>query len=157
MNETNFMAEAVKEAEAGIAAGRGGPFGSVIVKGGKIIGRGHNRVIETNDPTAHGEITAIRDACIKTGGFDLTGAELYTTCYPCPMCLGAILWARIQKVYYCADSPAAAAIGFDDSAFYEKLNNTEFIKGMFVYDSENAGLCAGLFEKYAGMKDRKKY
>ena len=151
------MLEAVKEAEQGITLKHGGPFGAVVVKDGKIIGKGHNKVVGSNDPTAHGEIDAIRDACRNIGSFDLSGAELYTTCYPCPMCLGAILWSRIQKVYYCANSEDAARVGFDDSVFYEKLSDPEYIKDLLVYDKNNAPLCADLFDKYQNDPDKKLY
>lgn len=96
----NFMEEAIKEAENGIGVGDGGPFGCVIVKDNKIVGRGHNLVVSHNDPTAHGEIIAIRNACENLGTFSLSGCQLYTTAEHCPMCLAALLWARIDKVYY---------------------------------------------------------
>ncbi|MBR5897293.1 MAG: nucleoside deaminase, partial [Lachnospiraceae bacterium] len=96
----DYMREALKEAYEGINNRHGGPFGCVIVKDGQIIGQGHNRVLIKHDPTCHGEMEAIRDACEKTGSHDLSGCELYTTAEPCPMCLGAILWANIAKVYY---------------------------------------------------------
>lgn len=101
---------------------KGGPFGSVIVKGGKIIAKGWNEVTSTNDPTAHGEITAIRKACKKLNTFDLSGCEIYTSCEPCPMCLTAIYWARIDKIYYANTQKDAAAIGFDDSFFYDQVS-----------------------------------
>jgi len=157
MKNINYMNEAVKEAEEGIAAKHGGPFGSVIVRNGEIIGRGHNRVIHSNDPTAHGEVEAIRDACRRIQSFDLSGAELYTTCYPCPMCLGAVMWARIQRVYYCCDSFDAAIIGFDDSQFYIDLNDPKFIKQYLVYDESSKELCDGLFKKYHDDKNNKRY
>ena len=96
----SFMKEAVKEAYDGIKNGHGGPFGSVVVKNGEIIGRGHNRVLSEKDPTCHGEIMAIKDACKNLGSHDLTGCDIYTTAAPCPMCKGALLWANISKVYY---------------------------------------------------------
>ena len=96
----DFMKLAVEEAEKGIASNEGGPFGCVIVKNGEVVGKGHNQVVKNNDSTCHGEMMAIRDACRKTGNFDLSGCELYTTGEPCPMCFGAILWANISKVFY---------------------------------------------------------
>jgi tRNA(Arg) A34 adenosine deaminase TadA len=99
----------------------GGPFGAVIVKDGKIIGRGINRVTETNDPTAHAEVTAIRDACKNLDEFRLDGAVIYTSCEPCPMCLGAIYWARIEKIVFAADKNDAAKAGFDDSFIYDEF------------------------------------
>ena len=100
MHQNQYMKEAIEEAYIGIRSKHGGPFGCVIVKDGKIIGRGHNRVLLNKDATCHGEIEAIRDASSNIGSHDLSGAELYTTAAPCPMCKGAILWANIDKVYY---------------------------------------------------------
>lgn len=121
MNHENFMREAIKLAEAGMTAGRGGPFGCVVVRRGQIVGRGHNRVTSTNDPTAHAEVTAIRDACANLETFQLTDCELYTSCEPCPMCLSAIYWARIPTVYYGNTRQDAAAIGFDDDFIYRQV------------------------------------
>ena len=103
----------------------GGPFGACIVKDGKIIGKGNNQVICSNDPTAHAEIVAIRDACKNINSYDLSGCELYTTCYPCPMCISAIIWANIKKVYYGNTSEEAEKIGFRDEAIYDYLKNPE--------------------------------
>jgi guanine deaminase len=112
MNE--FMNEAIKEAYIGIENRHGGPFGSVIVKDGKIVGRGHNEVLKNNDPTCHGEMMAIRDACKNLGTFDLSGCDLYTSAEPCIQCLGAILWANINKVYYGCSVKDTDSIGFRD-------------------------------------------
>lgn len=120
LNE-QFMREAIAEAHAGAMAGHGGPFGSVIVKDGQIIGRGHNHVVATNDPTAHAEIVAIREACRTLGTFDLAGCELYTSCQPCPMCLAAIYWARLDRFYYACTAADAAAIGFSDDEIHREL------------------------------------
>ena len=109
-----YMSEAVKAALKGMSNNEGGPFGCVIVKDGEIIGRGNNKVTSTNDPTAHAEVTAIRDACKNLGSFQLDGCIVYTSCEPCPMCLGAIYWARPDKVYYGSNQEDAANIGFDD-------------------------------------------
>ena len=100
MNHENFMNEAVKAALQGMENNEGGPFGCIVVKDGEIIGRGNNKVTSTNDPTAHAEVTAIRDACKNIGSFQLDGCIIYTSCEPCPMCLGAIYWARPDKVYF---------------------------------------------------------
>lgn len=116
-----FMREAVNSALNGIQNNDGGPFGCVIVKDGKIIGRGNNKVTSTNDPTAHAEVTAIRDACKNLGSFQLEGCEVYTSCEPCPMCLGAIYWARPDKVYYGCNQKDAADIGFDDEFIYKEI------------------------------------
>ncbi len=120
-----YMQEALIEAYKGIENGEGGPFGAVIVRSGQIIGRGHNRVVKNGDPTCHGEMEAIRDACKNTGSFDLTGSVIYTTGEPCPMCLGAILWANISKVYYGCTIADTAKIGFRDERFYEIMNDEE--------------------------------
>lgn len=101
--------------------GAGGPFGVVIVKGNRIVGRGWNKVTSTNDPTAHAEVVAIRAACRALGTFDLSACELYASCEPCPMCLGAIYWARIKKVYFANTVKDAAKIGFDDERFYNEF------------------------------------
>ena len=115
------MREAIKLAEEGMKSGRGGPFGCVIVRQGQIVGRGHNRVTSTNDPTAHAEVVAIRDACANLETFQLTDCELYTSCEPCPMCLSAVYWARIPTVYYGNTRSDAAAIGFDDDFIYQQV------------------------------------
>lgn len=115
------MRRAIELARKGMNQGAGGPFGAVIVKGGTIVGEGWNRVIATSDPTAHGEMTAIRDACSNLRSFSLVGCEIHTTGQPCPMCLGAIHWARIEKIYYGFRIEDAAAIGFDDSEFFRQM------------------------------------
>lgn len=116
-----FLHEAIRLSLEKSQAGEGGPFGAVIVKDGKVVGQGWNRVTSTNDPTAHAEITAIRDACRRLGTFSLAGCEIYTSCEPCPMCLAAIYWARLDRVYYAATRQDAAAVGFDDSRIYDEL------------------------------------
>ena len=116
-----FLHEAIRLSLEKSQAGEGGPFGAVIVKDGKVVGQGWNRVTSTNDPTAHAEITAIRDACQRLGTFSLAGCDIYTSCEPCPMCLAAIYWARLDRVYYAATRQDAAAIGFDDSRIYDEL------------------------------------
>jgi guanine deaminase len=121
MSQKNFMREAIKEAEAGMRGGRGGPFGCVIVRKGEVIARGNNRVTSTNDPTAHAEVTAIRAACQALAKFSLEDCELYTSCEPCPMCLAAIYWARIPRIFYGNTRADAAAIGFDDDFIYQQI------------------------------------
>ena len=116
-----FMARAIQLSLDNVLSGNGGPFGAVIVKDGKIIAEGVNRVTATNDPTAHAEVTAIREACSTLRLFDLHGCEIYTSCEPCPMCLGAIYWARLARVYYGNLAADAAAIGFDDSFIYREF------------------------------------
>ena len=115
------MAEAISLAGKNVAAGNGGPFGAVVVRDGQIVATGYNRVTEINDPTAHAEVVAIRNACNALGTFDLSGCEIYSSCEPCPMCLGAILWARIGKLYFAADRHDAKAAGFDDELFYSEI------------------------------------
>lgn len=116
-----FMLRAIELARRGMTGGDGGPFGAVIVRDGEIVGEGWNRVVGTNDPTAHGEITAIRDACENLKTFSLEGCEIHTTGQPCPMCLGAIHWARLSTIYYGFRIEDAAAIGFDDTEFFRQL------------------------------------
>ena len=115
------MQQAIQLSYQGMETGKGGPFGAVVVKNGTIVGMGHNQVTATNDPTAHAEVVAIRDACQHLGTFQLEGCELYTSCEPCPMCLGAIYWARPDRVYYANTRDDAAAIGFDDAFIYDEI------------------------------------
>jgi len=115
----NYMKEAINEAAKNLVTGDGGPFGAVVVKDGKIIGKGHNEVIKNNDPTCHGEMQAIRDACKNLKTYDLSGCELYTSAFPCPMCLSAIIWANIKTVYYGNTLQDAEDIGFRDSFIYK--------------------------------------
>ncbi len=150
MNE--YMKIAIEEAREGIHAGHGGPFGSVIVKDGKIIGRGHNQVIRRQDPTCHGEMMAIHDACEKIGSFDLSDCELYTTAQPCPMCLGAIFWANIKKVYYGCNVQDTAQIGFRDEIFYERTKNM----GDFQEELD-AQPCRELFREYQNLEEKVGY
>ena len=117
----SFLREAIALARAGAAAGTGGPFGALIVFDGRIVGRGQNRVTSTNDPTAHAEVVAIREACASLGRFHLTGATLYTSCEPCPMCLAAAYWAHVARIVYACTRDDAAAIGFDDAFLYREL------------------------------------
>jgi guanine deaminase len=116
-----FMARAIHLSIEGAQSGHGGPFGAVIVKDGKIIAEGVNQVTSIKDPTAHAEVQAIRQACQKLGTFELKDCELYTSCEPCPMCLGAIYWARISRIYFANTADDAASIGFDDSFIYQEL------------------------------------
>jgi len=120
--EEKFMQEAIALSQSGMDNNEGGPFGCIIVKGDEIIGRGNNKVSSSNDPTAHAEVTAIRDACKNLGTFQLDGCEVYTSCEPCPMCLGAIYWARPKVVYFANNRQDAANIGFDDSMIYDEMN-----------------------------------
>ena len=121
MNNESFMKEAIEMASENTKGTRGGPFGAIVVKDGRIIGRGVNEVTSAQDPTAHAEVQAIRDACRTLNDFQLTDCDVYTSCEPCPMCLGALYWARVRAVYYGFDRNDAAAAGFDDSLIYEEL------------------------------------
>lgn len=144
------MDEALKEAYEGITKGDGGPFGSVIVKDGQIIGRGHNRVLKNSDPTCHGEMEAIRDACSKLKTHDLSGAILYTTAEPCPMCLGGILWANIKKVYYGCTIADTDKIGFRDDKFYKTFSNRDSIA-----EEQDREKCLKLFEDYSALNSQR--
>lgn len=150
MNE--FMKMAIDEARSGIMAGHGGPFGAVIVRDGEIVGAGHNMVLAHNDPTAHGEVSAIRDAGQNLDTFDMTGCELYTTGEPCPMCLGAILWANIDTVYYGCTIKDNEIIGFRDDVFNSKLSidRTELYEEGFLVELDRVP-CLALFDQYNAM------
>jgi guanine deaminase len=152
----DFLEIACNEAEEGMLARDGGPFGAVVVKNGQIIGKGHNQVLSSNDSTAHAEITAIREAERIEGTYDLSGCEIYTTCYPCPMCLGAIMWARISKVHYACTSSEAAAIGFDDQAIYKAFLTPESNQYLTMqrHDLPQTRL---LFQKWLELDNRKMY
>lgn len=121
LSPEDFMRRAIALSRRGMEANEGGPFGAVVVLDGAVVGEGWNRVTSSNDPTAHAEIVAIRAACAALGRFDLRGAEIYTSCEPCPMCLAAIFWARLDAVWYGNDRHDAAAIGFDDELLYREI------------------------------------
>ena len=118
---SKFMQRAIRISQQMMRAGKGGPFGAVVVRNGKVVATGHNQVTSTNDPTAHAEMVAIREACKKLKTFQLDDCELYTSCEPCPMCLSAIYWARLKKVYFANTRQDAAAIGFDDDFIYREI------------------------------------
>lgn len=122
MSDSHFMEKAIELALNNVITKQGGPFGAVVVKDGKIIGFGRNEVTKTNDPTAHAEVQAIRDACRNLNDFQLNDCEIYTSCEPCPMCIGAIYWARPKAVYYACTKQDAAKIGFDDQFIYDQLS-----------------------------------
>jgi len=143
------MKTAIDEARRGINAGHGGPFGSVIVKDGEIVGKGHNEVIKRGDPTCHGEIMAIRSACKKLGTYDLNGCELYTTAEPCPMCAGAIKWANIAKVWYGCNIADTDSIGFRDKVFYESEDDTS--------EELDRAECLKVFAEYSAIADKINY
>ena len=145
-----FMAEAIEEARNGISHRHGGPFGCVIVKDGKIIGRGHNMVLKNNDSTAHGEIMAIRDAESGLENFDLSGSVLYTTGEPCPMCLFACLWANIEKVYYGCTIEDNSMIGFRDKTLDGLVGNKSALGNYLACIDRDA--CLALFQSYSEME-----
>lgn len=155
-NVEQFMRRAIELSAHGMRKGDGGPFGCVIVKDGAIIGEGWNRVIATNDPTAHGEVVAIRDACRHLGTFLLAGCELYTSAEPCPMCLSAIYWARIERIFYGNAHADAAAIGFDDAFIHKELQlptEARAIPAVRMLDRE----ALAIFQEFAANPSRVKY
>jgi guanine deaminase len=127
---SSFMARAIQLAVENVRSGLGGPFGAVVVKDGSIIAEGANQVTATNDPTAHAEVLAIRQACQKLGLFELKTSEIYTSCEPCPMCLGAIYWARLSRVYYGGFAADASNAGFDDSFIYREIAEAHAQRGI---------------------------
>ena len=147
MNE--YMKLAIKEAREGILNNHGGPFGSIIVKDSKIIGKGHNRVLLNNDPTAHGEITAIREACKNINSYDLQGSILYTTGEPCPMCLAACMWANIDKIYYGCTIKDNEQIGFRDAKFASILESKRDLSNYLECIDRDE--CLKLFAEYNNM------
>jgi len=154
--ETNFMRSAIQMAQEGMDSNSGGPFGAVIVRNGEIISKGYNQVTSNNDPTAHAEIIAIREACKKLGTFQLDDCEIYTSCEPCPMCLGAIYWARPKKVFYACTREDAAAANFDDQFIYDELDlKIDERKIDFENIIRNEGL--HLFENWKSKTDKTEY
>ena len=148
-----YMKYAIDEARLGIENGEGGPFGTCIVKDGEVIATAHNMVLKNNDPTAHGEISAIRKACKNLGTFDLTGCELYTTSYPCPLCMYAMRWANIEKCYYGCTIEDAENIGFRDREFYEQIIGLETNKfGKLKLEPVDRHKCLEVFEMYMNTK-----
>jgi guanine deaminase len=149
-----FMKYAIDEAYIGINNNHGGPFGCVIVRNGNIIGKGHNCVLLKKDPTCHGEMEAIRDACRNLNTYDLSGCELYTTAQPCPMCMGAALWANIKKIYYGCNTKDTENIGFRDDIFYRFLDGEGDIADVTEFERDS---CLELFADYSKDKNRKIY
>ena len=149
------MQQAIKEAEQGIKKGHGGPFGAVVVKDGQIVGRGHNKVVINKNPTLHGEMVAIADACKKLDTFNLAGCDIYTTGEPCPMCLCAIMWANIGKIYYGCTIKDNEVIGFRDDIF-NKIMNIDRKKIKNLHELDRAA-CLELFDKYNKIQDKQNY
>jgi len=150
------MQEAILLSKTGMDNNEGGPFGCVIVKGEEIIGRGNNKVLCNNDPTAHAEITAIRDACKNLGTFQLDGCEIYTSCEPCPMCLGAIYWARLKIIYFANTREDAARIEFDDSMIYEEMK-ADIANRKIAMVSLNRENALEIFEQWSNKTDKNLY
>jgi guanine deaminase len=153
-DKQRFLALAIAEAVRGARAGEGGPFGAVVVKNGAVIAQAANAVVARNDPTAHAEIQAIRAACAALASFQLDGCDVYASCEPCPMCLGAILWARPRAVYYAATRREAAAAGFDDAVFHRLLAGGASAVSREQVPCEDAALP---FAVYAGLPGRVRY
>ena len=155
MNDS-LMRETIRGAVENVRSGKGGPFCAIVVKDGRIIATGTNLVTSANDPTAHAEVTAIREACRVLGAFQLTGCEIYTSCEPCPMCLGAIYWARPDRVYYAAAARDASEAGFDDSFIYEELKLPRANRKIpFVQGMRDGALAP--FEEWTRKGDRVRY
>lgn len=150
-----FMKRAIELAQKGVDE-TGGPFGCVIVKDGQIVGEGYNEVTSTNDPTAHAEVVAIRNACKALGSFQLDGCEIYTSCEPCPMCLGAIYWARPARVFYAGTREDAAAAGFDDQFIYEELEKHIHDRSMAL-DNLSREEAQKVFQNWIGKADKTEY
>ena len=150
------MHEAITLSRRGLLHNEGGPFGCVIVQDDKIVGRGNNRVTSSNDPTAHAEVVAIRDACQHLGTFQLEGCEIYTSCEPCPMCLGAIYWARPKIVYFANSRKDAADIGFDDSMIYDEMT-TELEKRKIPIIPLRLEEALQIFKEWEEKKDKIPY
>lgn len=154
--EEKFMEEAILLANKAVDNNEGGPFGCVVVKDDVIIGRGNNKVTSSNDPTAHAEVMAIREACAFLGTFQLDGCEIFTSCEPCPMCLGAIYWARPKAVYYANTREDAAAIGFDDSMIYDEMKEANH-RRRIPLKTIGRDAAIKVFEKWRGKADRIRY
>ena len=155
MNE--YMKEAIDLSKANLTKKHGGPFGAVVVKDGKVIGRGANRVILRHDPTAHAEVMAIRDACNNIESHDLTNCTLYTSCYPCPMCLSAIIWSNIKKVYYANTKEDADDIGFRDDFIYNYIKNNNEDKNILDLEQVGREEAIKIFNRYKEDSNKVEY
>jgi len=158
MNEADryFMARAIELAKMGVEENLGGPFGCVVARGDEIIGEGNNRVTSTSDPTAHAEVIAIREACKSLKTFQLDGCTIYTSCEPCPMCLGAIYWARPARVFYACTRADAAGIGFDDDHIYKELEKANEQREMVLMNLMRDEALE-VFGQWAAKPDRIEY
>ena len=151
-----FMEAAIALSKQAIREGRGGPYGAVVVKDGEILGQGMNEVTSINDPTAHAEMTAIRQACERLGSWNLTGCELYTSCEPCPMCLGAIYWARLAKIHYGNTKEVAARFGFNSQYVYDEVAKAREDR-QIPMESLMAAEAATAFEEWETQADKQVY
>lgn len=154
--DKQFMQRAIELSRKGMESNEGGPFGAIVVKDGKIVGEGNNQVTSSNDPTAHAEVVAIRNACKNLNTFQLDGCIVYTSCEPCPMCLGAIYWARPDKIFYACSKKDAARIGFDDDFIYQEINleieNRSIETRQIMSEEANQ-----VFEAWATKADKTEY
>jgi guanine deaminase len=154
--QKKFLEKAIELSRQGMLSGNGGPFGCIVVLGDKVVGEGSNMVTSTNDPTAHAEVVAIRNACENLGTYQLTGCEIYTSCEPCPMCLGAIYWARPDRVFYSNTREEAAAIEFDDDFIYNEINAAMPDRKIpFIYMPHPDA--KAVFEAWRSFEGKKKY
>lgn len=154
--EMKFLQRAIALSEEGMLKGKGGPFGCVIVKDGEIVGEGYNEVLAGNDPTAHAEVVAIRNACKKLGTFQLADCDIYTSCEPCPMCLGAIYWARPKRVFYANTKKDAAAINFDDDFIYTEIEKHPAERNIaFIHVPHDAA--QSVFKDWKNMEQKNLY
>lgn len=155
-SEQQFLERAIELSREGMRTGKGGPFGCVIVKDGKIIGEGCNQVASSNDPTAHAEVVAIRNACKTLGSFQLTDCDVYASCEPCPMCLGAIYWARPKRVIYANTKQDAAAINFDDQFIYDEIEKPDNEKAIvFIHQPNEKAI--KVFNEWKAMENKVEY
>jgi len=156
-NHEKFMRAAIKLSIENVESGNGGPFGAVIVKDGKIVATGQNQVTTSNDPTAHAEVTAIRNACKELGTFQLDDCDLYTSCEPCPMCLGAIYWARPKRVFYANTKKDAAEINFDDDFIYKELELEDYTKRSIPFEQILRDEALEAFQKWQTSELKEEY
>ena len=154
--DTKFLLKAIELSQKGMESGVGGPFGCIVVMGDKIVGEGNNQVTSNNDPTAHAEVVAIRDACTRLGTYQLDGCEIFTSCEPCPMCLGAIYWARPTRVVYANTRQEAAAIEFDDEFIYDQIN-TPMMERAIPFIHHPLPEAQKIFENWKNWEGKKKY
>ena len=155
-NDRKFLQQAIELAIQGVERGTGGPFGCIIVKDGEVVGKGCNQVTSSNDPTAHAEVVAIRDACRHLGDYQLMDCDVYTSCEPCPMCLGALYWARPRRVVFASTREEAADAGFDDALIYQEINVAAGERKI-PFDHQSLEEAAALFGLWKEKGDKKLY